>query len=44
MAGEITCSVRESPEDGYEAQALCAPIFTQADSVEELRAAVRDAA
>ena len=43
MAEEITFSVRESPEGGYEAQALSAPIFTQADNVEELRAAVRDA-
>ena len=43
MAEEITFSVRESPQGGYEAQALSAPIFTQADNVEELRAAVRDA-
>lgn len=44
MDGEVTFSVRESPEGGYEAQALSTPIFTQAISVEELRGAVRDAA
>ncbi len=43
MADEIIFSVQESPEGGYEAKALSAPIFTEADSVEELRAAVRDA-
>ena len=43
MAEEIIFSVQESPEGGYEAQALSAPIFTEADNLEELRSAVRDA-
>ncbi len=43
MAKEIIFSVQESLEGGYEAQALSAPIFTEADNVEELRSAVRDA-
>ena len=43
MAEEIIFSVQESPGGGYEAQALSAPIFTEADNVEELRSAVRDA-
>ncbi len=43
MAEEIIFSVQESPEGGYEAKALSAPIFTEADNVEELRSAVRDA-
>ena len=42
MADEIIFSVQESPEGGYEAKALSAPIFTEADTVEELRTAVRD--
>ena len=40
---EIIFSVQESPEGGYEARALGFSIFTQADSLEELKAAVRDA-
>jgi hypothetical protein len=43
MAEEIIFSVHESPEGGYEAKALSAPIFTEADNLEELRSAVRDA-
>lgn len=43
MSDEIIFSVQESPEGGYEARALSAPIFTEADSIEELRVAVRDA-
>lgn len=43
MAEEIIFSVQESPEGGYEAHALSAPIFTEADNLEELRSAVRDA-
>jgi hypothetical protein len=43
MAEEIIFSVHESPEGGYEAKALSAPIFTAADNLEELRSAVRDA-
>jgi hypothetical protein len=43
MSEEIIFSVLESPEGGYEARALSAPIFTEADNLEELRVAVRDA-
>ena len=40
---EIIFSVQESPEGGYEARALGHSIFTQADSMEELRRNVREA-
>jgi len=40
---EIICSVQESPEGGYEARALGHAIFTQADSIEELKISLRDA-
>ena len=40
---EIISIVQESPEGGYEARALAYSIFTQADSMEELKAMVRDA-
>jgi hypothetical protein len=40
---EIIFSVQESPEGGYEARALGHDIFTQGDTLEELRAMVRDA-
>jgi len=40
---EIIFAVRESPEGGYEAQALGYPIFTQAESMDELREMVHDA-
>jgi hypothetical protein len=40
---EIIFSVRESIEGGYEAQALGYDIFTQGESMEELREMVRDA-
>ncbi|MGA9642640.1 MAG: 2-oxoisovalerate dehydrogenase [Terriglobales bacterium] len=40
---EIIFSVQESPEGGYEAQALGQAIFTQADSMEELKRNVREA-
>jgi len=43
MSEEIIFAVEESPEGGYEAKALTAPIFTEADSLEELRAMVKDA-
>lgn len=43
MTEEIIFSVQDSPEGGYEASALSAPIFTEADTLEELRSAVRDA-
>lgn len=40
---EIIFDVSESPEGGYEAHALGFAIFTQADTLEELRAMVQDA-
>jgi hypothetical protein len=43
MSEEIIFAVDESPEGGYEARALSAPIFTEADSLDDLRAMVRDA-
>ena len=43
MSEEIIFSVQESPEGDYQARALFAPIFTEAETLEELRSAVRDA-
>jgi hypothetical protein len=43
MAKEIEFSVTESAEGGYEAKALCHCICTQAESLEELKEAIRDA-
>jgi len=43
MATEIIFLVKESPEGGYEAEALGHAIFTEADSLEELRAMIVDA-
>jgi hypothetical protein len=40
---EIIFSVQESLEGGYEARALGHSIFTQADSLEQLKVMVRDA-
>ena len=40
---EIIFAVEESPEGGYEARALGHSIFTQADSMDELKAMVQDA-
>jgi hypothetical protein len=40
---EIIFTVEESPEGGFEARALGHAIFTQADSLEELRTMVQDA-
>jgi hypothetical protein len=40
---EIIFSIQESPEGGYEARALGHAIFTQADSMEELKTMLRDA-
>jgi len=42
-ASEIIFAVEESPEGGYEARALGYSIFTQADSMHDLREMVRDA-
>ncbi|HLE99765.1 MAG TPA: hypothetical protein VI409_03055 [Gaiellaceae bacterium] len=41
---EIVFSVSESPDGGDEAKALGHSIYTQADTLEELRSAVQDAA
>ena len=43
MASEIIFNVEEDPEGGYTAVALGYPIFTQGDSMEDLREMVRDA-
>ena len=43
MNTEVIFVVQESPEGGYEARALGYSIFTQAETVEELRDAVREA-
>lgn len=40
---EIIFSVEEAPEGGYIAHALGYPIFTEADTLDELREMVRDA-
>ncbi len=40
---EIIFIVEESPEGGYEAHALDHAIFTEADTLEELKGYVRDA-
>ena len=40
---EIIFAAAESPDGGYEARALGHPIFTQADTLEELKTMLRDA-
>jgi hypothetical protein len=40
---EIIFEVEESPEGGFEARALGHGIFTEADTLDELREMVRDA-
>jgi len=40
---ELIFVVEESDEGGYIAKALSAPIVTEAETIEELRAMVRDA-
>jgi len=40
---EIIFSVQESAEGGYEARALGHSIFTQADTIDELKRNVREA-
>ena len=42
-ASEVIFAVEESPEGGFEARALGYSIFTQAETMEELRQMVRDA-
>jgi hypothetical protein len=41
--GEVIFSVEESADGGYEARALGHSIFTEAETLEELRVAVLDA-
>lgn len=41
--GEIVFVVEQAPEGGYIARALGESIFTEADTLDELRAAVQDA-
>lgn len=43
MAKEIIFLVEESPEGGYEAHALGHSIYTEADSLDALKAAMQDA-
>lgn len=43
MNNEIIFIVEESLEGGYEARALGHSIFTQAETLEELKTAVKDA-
>ncbi len=43
MENEIIFLVYESPEGGYEAHALNESIYTEADTLAELREMVRDA-
>ncbi len=43
LASEIIFAVEDSPEGGFEARALGHPIFTQADTFDELKEMVRDA-
>lgn len=43
MAKEIIFLVEESPEGGYEARSLGHSIYTEAETIEELRNAVKDA-
>jgi len=40
---EIIFSVQESPEGGFEARAMGFSIYTQADSLDELKTMVQDA-
>jgi hypothetical protein len=40
---EIIFPVQESPEGGYQARALGFSIFTEADTLDELKTMIRDA-
>jgi len=40
---EIIFTIQESPEGGYEARALGHSIYTQADTLEELKSMIQDA-
>ncbi len=43
MNTEIFFLIYESPEGGYEAQALAHSIYTEADTLDELRRMLKDA-
>jgi len=43
MNNEIIFIIEESPETGYEARALDHSIYTEADTIEELKTMVKDA-
>ena len=43
MNNEIIFIVEDSPEGGYEARSLNHSIFTEADSIDELKVMVKDA-
>ena len=43
MGNEILFLVQDSPEGGFEARALGYSIFTQAETLDELREMVKDA-
>ncbi|MEE9118880.1 MAG: 2-oxoisovalerate dehydrogenase [Calditrichia bacterium] len=39
---ELIFIINESPEGGFEAKALDHPIFTEADTVEQLKSMIKD--
>jgi hypothetical protein len=43
MRSEIIFIIEESPGGGYEARALDQSIFTEADTIEELKLMIKDA-
>jgi predicted RNase H-like HicB family nuclease len=43
MESEIIFEVEEAPEGGYDARALGHSIYTQAETIEELKAMLQDA-
>jgi len=43
MSSEIIFIIEESSETGYEARALDHSIYTEADTIEELRVMIKDA-
>ncbi len=43
MAREIILVVEESPEGGYEARAVGHSVFTEAETLDELRTKIQDA-
>ena len=43
MESEIIFQVEESPEGGYDARALGHSIYTQAETIDELKAMLQDA-